>query len=124
MKLPFSNRSNESDTVHPRYKRQHQQHEAGWRVMLDDECIAELGYLHDDQPFHLFRARLFTNDPTKLDYAFQHVAKREPGTRLQFHNRRTGEVAADEHFISRLHADGTVSVRDFRAPDELDKRNA
>src|SRR5437773_4486103 len=99
--------------MHPFWKLRHQEHEAGWSVLLDGERVAELDYLHDDQPFHLFQARLLIDDATKIDYALRNT-KREPGDKLQFHCRSGNTVVAEREFFVKLSSDGHVSVRDMR----------
>ena len=99
--------------MHRFWRLRHEEHETGWSVLLDGERIAELDYLHDDQPFHLFQARLLTEDAAKIEYGLRNT-KREPGGRLQFHCRAGNVVVPDGEFFVDLHADGSVSVRDMR----------
>ena len=95
------------------WKLRHQEHEVGWSVLLGGERVAELDYLRDDQPFHLFQARLLTDDAAKIDYALRNT-KREPGDKLQFNCRAGNVVVPDRDFFINLHADGRVSIRDMR----------
>lgn len=108
------------------YSECHKQHEAGWQVFLDGECIAELDYLHDDQPFHLFHFTSITDDPRKLDYALRSTAMREPDSRVEFHNRVFPLRVPDGPFLVNLHEPATVYIRDFRMPSDAtqDDRNA
>jgi hypothetical protein len=99
------------------YEQSHKEHEAGWRILLDGECIAELEYLHDDQPFHLFRFISRTDDQQKLDYALQSTAMRKPDSRIQFQNRVFSVSVPDGPFLANLH-DDTVYIRDFRIPGD------
>jgi hypothetical protein len=99
--------------MHAFWKLRHAEHEAGWYVLLEGKRIAELDYLHDDQPFHLFRARLMTHDLVLIDYALRNT-KRDPEDKLQFHCRTGSVVVTDRDFFVNLHADGRVSIRDMR----------
>ena len=108
------------------YSETHKQHEAGWRVLLDDECIAELDYLHDDQPFHLFRFTSRTTDQQKLDYALHSTAMREPDARIQYQNRVFPVSVPEGPFLANLHEQATVYIRDYRMPTDTNPndRNA
>ena len=102
---------------HYRYfKRRHKEHEAGWRVLFDGECIAELDYLRDDQPFHLFRFIPRTDDQRKIEYALRSTAMRDPDSRILFQNRAIGIRVPDGEFLASLNESSMVSIRDFRTP--------
>jgi len=96
----------------------HKEHEAGWRVLYDGECIAELDYLHDDQPFHLFRFTSLTDGQRKIDHALRSTAMRAPDPLVEFQNRASGVRVSDGPFLANLHEPATVFIRDFRAPAE------
>ena len=104
---------------HPHYryfKDRHKEHEAGWRVLYDGECIAELDYLHDDQPFHLFRFTSLTGDQRKIDHALRSSARRDPDSRIEFQNRASGIRVSDGPLLANLNEPATVFIRDFRTP--------
>ena len=105
-------------TVNRFWKRRRQEHEAGWIVLLGEERIAALDYLHDDQPVHLFQARLLIKDSDKIDYALRNT-ERQPEDKVQFRCRAGNVVVSDGEFFVNLRADGRVSVRDMRPGPEL-----
>jgi hypothetical protein len=98
------------------FRERHKEHEAGWRVFYDAECIAELDYVRDDQPFHLFRFTALTADEQKISYALRSTAMRNPDSRITFENRGSGVRVPDGPFIANLREPNTVSIRDFRTP--------
>lgn len=100
------------------YSECHKQHEAGWQVFFDGNCIADLDYLRDDQPFHLFRFTLRTDDQQKLNYALHSTVRRQPDSRVEFRNRVFPICVPDGPFLANLHVPATVYLRDFRTSSD------
>jgi hypothetical protein len=90
------------------------EHEAGWRVTLDGEEIAQLDFFRVDPPFYLFRPILQTKDEAKIAYALRQTTSRPPEDRLRFHSRESSVTAADKDFFVHFSDDGLVSIRDLR----------
>ena len=102
---------------HYRYfKQRHKEHESGWRVLLDGQCVAELDYLRDDQPFHLFSLLCHTDDQSKIDHALRSAGIRDPDPRIEFENRASGRRVPDGQLLAclRIHPDTRVESR-YRA---------
>lgn len=105
--------------MHPHFryfKQRHKEHEAGWHVLFEGECIAELDYLRDDQPFHMFHFTPRTDDQRKIDYALRSTAMRDPDSRIQFQNRANAIRVPDGPFLANLREPAIVFIRDFRTP--------
>jgi hypothetical protein len=83
---------------------------------MDGECIAELDYLHDDQPFHVFRFRARTGDQEKINHALCSTAERASDTRIVFQNRVFPVRVPDGPFLANLHEPADVFIRDYRSP--------
>ena len=92
------------------------EHEAGWRVVLDGAEVAQLDFVRIDPPFYLFRPVVETKDEAKIEYSLRRTTSRAPEDRLLFRCRRFDAVATDADFFVSLHDDGIVSVRDMRPP--------
>jgi hypothetical protein len=95
------------------YEARHKEHEAGWFVVLDGERISILDYLCDSQPFHVFRFTALTQDQSKISFALQKTAWREPCDRVVFQIRVYEVRLAEKSFIASLHKE-QVSIRDWR----------
>lgn len=93
---------------------QYDEHEAGWRVILAGEEIAQLDFLRLDPPFYLFRPVLQTKDEAKIAYALRQTTSRVPGNCVRFQCRAFGVNASDGDFFVNLSDDGLVSIRDLR----------
>jgi len=86
--------------------RAHDEHIAGWHVLVDGEHIADLDWLsHDDPGRYQFALTILTSDTEKLTLALGSTASRTPNDRIVLQNRATGG------FVASIHDETFVGIR-------------